>query len=264
MSVILGYYYLPKHLLDRRMVDNNKDSDNEMVPGLSMNRRSALAVLGLGTMGTTRSSANMVDDSGKKTERKEIQSENNKEKAYLEEMPPGDRFGKVEINDIHHTLQVSGTRRPAWMVRPFPNGITTTSTSYEETDANIGYGLIPFPPGHVPVLRIVGHFDNAEESTASIRVSIANRPAYTPPGLDSPRVLSEDPVQKTLLEVTGQGQTQVFDETYLTDAEDVVSGVDNAHPLPSHTLLCEVKTDRSRGQATIGNGTTLSLELEAL
>lgn len=56
----------------------------------------------------------------------------------------------------------------------------------------------------------------------------------------------------------------MFDELYLTDVEDVVTGLGNGHSLPSHTLLFEAKTDSPSGQATVGAETTVSLELEAL
>lgn len=182
----------------------------------------------------------------------------------INEVLPGDKFGQVTFGELSHTLTVSGTRQPSWMVRPFPEDVHTTSTSYEDTGAEVGYGFISFAPGQVPILRIVGHFDNPSDVTASIRVSIANRPTYRPPRASSDIVVDDDPLPRTVLEVTGKGRTQTFSEVYLSDVDDVVTGMANGAPLPSHTLLLEVKTDDSSEQATIGNATTIALELEAL
>lgn len=240
-----------------------RDNTNHKKAGFgpSVSRRSALALLGfgsmaLGTFSVNRGAGTTDDQSAKPDDRQEG--------MFIDEFPPGDRFGKLVVNGLAHTLQVSGTRQPSWMVQPFNEDIHTSSTSYEETDAAVGYGVIPFPPGQIPILRMVGHIETDSESTASIRLSIANRPAYQPPGLDSPRVLDEGPARNTLLEVTGQGETQVFDEVYLTEVDDVVTGLDNAAGLPSHTLLFEVKTDQANGQAIIGSATTVALELEAI
>lgn len=231
--------------------------------GPSVSRRSALALLGLGSLALSASSGTAEGDPNG-NQSGETLPDDRRNGAFIDEFPPGDRFGKHRIDGVPHTLQVSGTRRPSWMIRPFTEDIHTSSTSYEETDADIGYGVIPFPPGHVPVLRMVGHIETDSESTASIRVSIANRPAYSPPGVESTRVIDDERARSTLLEVTGQGETQVFDEVYLTEAEDVVTGLDNAAGLPSHTLLFEVKTERPQAGATIGSATTVSLELEAV
>lgn len=183
--------------------------------------------------------------------------------AGIDEVLPGDKFGKVRIGQYAHSLQVSGTRRPAWLVQPFHEDISTTSTSYEETGSNIGYGLIPFPPGQVPILRTVTHIENNSSSTASLRISIANREFYVSP-TKGPVPLEEDPVKQTILEVTGKGSTQVYDETYLSDHEDIVMGMPNGSPHPVNTFILEVKTDNPSQAATIKNTTTVSLELEAL
>ncbi|WP_136361789.1 hypothetical protein [Halobellus limi] len=183
--------------------------------------------------------------------------------AGIDEVLPGDKFGKVRIGQYAHSLQVSGTRRPAWLVQPFHEDVSTTSTSYEETGSNIGYGLIPFPPGQVPILRTVTHIENNSGSTASLRISIANREMYVNP-TKGPVPLEEDPVKQTILEVTGKGSTQVYDEAYLSDHEDIVMGMPNGSPNPVNSFIIEVKTDDPNQAATIKNTTTVSLELEAL
>lgn len=231
--------------------------------GPSVSRRSALTLLGLSSLALASASGEAKD--GPDDECSEASHpDNRRDGAFIDEFPPGDRFGKLAIDGLSHTLQVSGTRRQSWMVQPFSEDVQITSTSYEETDADVGYGVIPFPPGHVPVLRMVGHIETDSDSTASIRVSIANRPSYRPPGVESARIIDEGPARSTLLEVTGQGETQVFDEVYLTEVDDVVTGLNNAAGLPSHTLLFEVKTDRPAGRSTVGSATTVSLELEAI
>lgn len=249
------------------MVENDKTDNEDQNFDLSLPRRSILALLGLGAMAKTGSGQrvrkNTVDrESGDGSEMNlpdEVQMS-----LSTDEILPGDEFGRVNLGEISHTLTVSGTRQPSWMIQPFPEDIHTTSTTYEDTEAEVGYGFIPFAPGYVPVLRIVGHFDNPAEATASIRVSIANRPAYHPPRVSKDIVLDDDPLQRTLLEVTGKGRTQTFDEVYLSDVKDVVTGFRNSATLPSHTLLFEIKTDRSCDQATISSATTIALELEAL
>lgn len=243
------------------MANDADREDKKTGFGPSVSRRSALALLGLGSIALSASSANAKDEPSND---RSVMPDDREEGMFIDEFPPGDRFGKLTVDGLAHTLQVSGTRRPSWMVQPFNEDIHTTSTSYEKIDAAVGYGVIPFPPGHVPILRMVGHIETDSESTASIRLSIANRPAYQPPGLDSPRILDEGPARRTLLEVTGQGETQVFDEVYLTEVDDVVTGLDNAAGLPSHTLLFEVKTDRTNGEAVISSATTVALELEAV
>lgn len=183
--------------------------------------------------------------------------------AYTDEVLPGDKFGKVRIGPYTYTLQMSGTREPTWMVNPLHRDVSVNSDSYEQI-SSVGYGVIPFSPGKVPVLRIVGHINGKTGSETSLRVSIANREAYVPAGLDELRILEDDPVRQTLLEVTAVGETQVFDEVYLSDVEDIVTGIGNGHHLPSHTLLFEAKTESPDEDVTIGEATTVALELEAL
>lgn len=247
------------------MVDDSTPSREYRGLGPSFSRRAALALLGLGAYGSvasgeTTGDAEDVDEAETSTEL----AQNEEVRAFIDEVLPGDKFGKIEIGEYQHALQLSGTRTPSWMIQPVNQDVRITNTSYEEVGSGIGYGVIPFPPGQVPILRLVGHVNAEPGVKTSLRVSIANREAYSPPGVDGTRVLEDSPVRQTLMEVTAQGDTQVFDERYLTDVEDVVTGLGNGHSLPSHTLLFEAKTDSPSGQVTLGSETTVSLELEAL
>ncbi|UPM44336.1 hypothetical protein [Halocatena salina] len=231
--------------------------------GLSLSRRSVLALLGMGAMAQPGGGREAQNDRDV-TDRGDVALSGEGTSISIEDVLPGDEFGQITVEGLQHALPVSGTRRQSWMMRPFPKDIDATSPTYEDTDTEIGYGVVPFAPGRVPVLRIVGHFDAPREATASIRVSIANRPAYQPPRAERDIVLDDDPTRRTVLEVTGQGRTQVFDEVYLSEVKDVVTGFRNSAPLRSHTLHFEVKRDRSCDRATISNATTVALELEAL
>jgi hypothetical protein len=239
------------------------DRGESGISSIEFTRRSTL--LGIGGLAT---GAGIF---GKNTERmnSEISQSNSSHtrkqgelSASIDEVLPGDKFGKIRIGQYPHSLQVSGTRRPAWMVQPFSEDVHTTNTTYEEVGSNVGYGVIPFPPGQVPILRIVGHFDNHPRSTTSLRVSIANKPMYSPQG--TPQPLDDGEVKQTILEVTGKGETQVYDEAYLSDYDDIVTGMPNGSPLPTNTFIIEMKTDDSTHEATISNASTVSLELEAL
>ncbi|MFC6724585.1 hypothetical protein ACFQE1_09400 [Halobium palmae] len=257
------WYHTPHSIMEER------DSFSEVRNGLSMSRRMALAFLGMGALSQTASAGGGDGDDGgdRGGEGASGGSEGapprEEFEAYVDEVLPGDKFGKVRIGPYTHTLQLSGTREPSWLVNPLHGDAAVDSDSYERI-ADVGYGVIPFSPGTVPVLRIVGHIDGEAGSETSIRVSIANREAYVPAGLDELRVLEDGPVRQTLLEVTGTGETQVFDEVYLSDVEDVVTGLDNGHPLPSHTLLFEAKTETPDADVTVGGATSVALELEAL
>ncbi|NIB99399.1 hypothetical protein [Halobacterium sp. R2-5] len=247
------------------MVNDNRPPEEDQGFGPSISRRAALTLLGLGALGSvasgeTTASAEEVDTTGMSEEL----AQDEDVRAFIDEVLPGDKFGKIEIGEYQHALQQSGTRTPSWMIQPVNQDVRITNTSYEEVGSGIGYGVIPFPPGKVPILRLVAHVDAKPDAETSLRVSIANREAYSPPGVDGTRILEDDPVRQTLMEVTAQGQTQVFDELYLTDIEDVVTGLGNGHPLPSHTLLFEAKTNSPSGQVTLGSETTVALELEAL
>lgn len=249
------------------MVKDSKDDSENQGPGLSLSRRSVLALLGLGAIAEPSSGHEVQKNTVKRGTADDLEvslPDDERISVSIDEVLPGDEFGQVTLGELSHTLTVSGTRRPSWMIQPFPEDVHTTSTTYEDTGAEVGYGLIPFAPGHVPVLRIVGHFNNPMDATASIRVSIANRPAYRPPRASRDIVLDDDSLPRTLLEVTGKGRTQTFDEVYLSDVKDVVTGFSNSAVFPSHTLLFEVKMDGSCEQATISNATTVALELEAL
>jgi hypothetical protein len=249
------------------MVDEDIGDSRNQEFDLSLSRRSVLALIGLGAIVEPNSGRSVQKNAANRKSMNDSEADllNDEQISMsIDEVLPGDKFGRVTIGELSHTLTVSGTRRPSWMIQPFSEDVHTTSTTYEDTEAEVGYGFIPFAPGHVPVLRIVGHFDNPVDATASIRVSIANRPAYHPPRTSSDIVLDDDPPRRTLLEVTGKGRTQTFDEVYLSDVKDVVTGFRNSTALPSHTLLFEVKMDHSCEQATISNATTVALELEAL
>lgn len=229
-----------------------------------MSRRMMLALMGIGALSqgaaAQEESGGFADgDNGNADEA----SRNESMEGYIDEVLPGDKFGKVSLGPYTYTLQMSGTREPSWMVNPLNGATEVNSDSYEQI-SSVGYGVIPFSPGKVPVLRITGHVDGHPDSETSIRVSIANREAYVPAGLDDLRILEDDPVRQTLLEVTGVGETQLFDEVYLSDVEDVVTGLGNGHSLPSHTLLFEAKTESPDADVTIGEATTVALELEAL
>jgi hypothetical protein len=234
---------------------------------LSFSRRTALTLLGLGAFSGVASS-----DVRARTGKSPVSSPGGSDNpvfrtdefsAFIDEVLPGDKFGKLRVGPYEQTLQMSGTRESSWMVKPLHCDEPVNSDSYKQI-SSVGYGVVPFPPGKVPVLRITGHLNGGPNATTSLRLSIANREGYSPPGVDGIRYLEDDPVRQTLLEVTAEGETQVFDEVYLSDIEDVVTGLDNAHPLPSHTLLLEAKTDAPAGNATVGEATTVSLELEAL
>lgn len=247
------------------MVNDNRPPEENQGLGPSFSRRAALTLLGLGALGSVASGGTTADtENADAAERAEELAQNEDVRAFIDEVLPGDKFGKIEIGEYQHALQQSGTRTPSWMVQPVNEDVRITNTSYEEVGSGVGYGVIPFPPGQVPILRLVGHVNAERDVETSFRVSIANREAYSPPGVDGTRVLEDDPVRQTLMEVTAQGDTQVFDEIYLTDVEDVVTGLGNSHSLPSHTLLFEAKTESPSGQVTLGSETTVSLELEAL
>lgn len=247
------------------MVNDNRPSEESQGLGPSLSRRAALTLLGLGALGSVASgetTAGTEDIDVAETSEELVQDAD--VRAFIDEVLPGDKFGKIEIGEYQHALQQSGTRTPSWMIQPVNQDVRITNTSYEEVGSGIGYGTIPFPPGQVPILRLVCHVDAEPDAETSFRVSIANREAYSPPGVDGLRVLEDSPVRQTLMEVTAQGDTQVFDELYLTDVEDIVTGLGNGHSLPSHTLIFEAKTDSPSGQVTLGSETTVSLELEAL
>lgn len=242
---------------------NNSHSDES---SFTLSRRAALTFFGLGAFSQVASSASASQArmEGSNSELLAVSDDTEDTEVFIDEVLPGDKFGKINVGQYQYTLQQSGTRRPSWMVTPFDQDIHVSDTSYEEIGTGIGYGMIPFPPGQVPVLRLVGHIDSDPQSTTSLRVSIANREAYSPASLEKTLELEADSVRQALLEVTAQGKTQVFDEVYLSEVEDVVTGMDNGHSLPSHTLLFEAKTDSSDQKATIKSETTVALELEAL
>lgn len=241
-----------------------RDNDGEDSV-LNVTRRSTLLGMGGLAIGT-----GVHNENSERTGSEPPQSDSSRNRgrvgfrASVDEGLPGDKFGKIRIGQYAHSLQVSGTRRPAWMVQPFNEDAQTSSTTYEETDSNIGYGMIPFPPGQVPLLRVVGHFDNHAESTTSLRISIANRPIYRPSQQAEPQPLDEDDIKQTILEVTGKGRTQVYSEAYLSDFEDVTTGMPNGSELPINTFILEMKTDCSKENSSIKSETTVSLELEAL
>lgn len=256
------------------MPDNGTSEDSEQRDEsgqLSFTRRTALTGVGGAAAGGILGRVLGRPSDGTATERGENEQSTTPGdgsrpldvEAGMDEVLPGDKFGKVRIGQYAHSLQISATRQPAWLVQPFHEDISTTSTSYEETDSNIGYGLIPFPPGQVPILRTVTHMENDSDSTASLRISIANREFFVSPS-EGPMPLEEDSVKQTILEVTGKGSTQVYDETYLSDHEDIVMGMPNGAGPPENTFILEVKTDDPSQAATIKNTTTVSLELEAL
>lgn len=234
------------------------DSDKTM-DSIEFTRRSTLlGVGGLASMGEIFS-RNINQTEVEQSESPQIGGQTDFS-ASVDEGLPGDKFGKIGIGKYTHSLQVSGTRWPAWMIQPFNEDVCISSTTYKGVGSNIGYGLIPFPPGQVPVLRVVGHFDNQPESTTSLRVSIANRPVSSTQGTP----LDDGEVKQTILEVTGKGRTQVHNEVYLSDYDDIVLGQSNGSSLPKNTFIIEAKADASKKEATISSATTVSLELEAL
>ncbi|MGQ4557118.1 hypothetical protein [Halobellus sp. GM3] len=154
------------------------------------------------------------------------------------------------------------------MIQPFNERTEVSGNEYEDVGSNIGYGTIPFPPGHVPVLRVVSHFEGDDETTTSLRVSIANIPGRTTESGDFvPLDRDQDPRQ-TIVELTGQGTTQVYEEAYLTEFEDVVAGGagggTNGTEYPINTFIIEAKTGSVSGSSFVTDATTVSLELEAL
>lgn len=246
------------------MADGNNSHSDES--SFTLSRRTALAFFGLGAFSQVASSVSpsQTQPEGGNSDPLDVAENDEDTDIFIDEVLPGDKFGKINIGQYQYTLQQSGTRTPSWMVTPFDQDIHVSNTSYEDIGTGVGYGMIPFPPGQVPVLRLVGHIDSESQSKTSLRVSIANREAYSPASLEKTLELEDDPVRQPLLEVTAQGKTQVFDEVYLSEMEDVVTGMDNAHSLPSHTLLFEAKTDSSDHEATIKGETTVALEMEAL
>lgn len=247
--------------------DTNPESDQ-----FSMPRRSALvgAGVGLGALSSRRlwSARESEEPPGEGRADDVAETARGREdfSATVDEGLPGDKFGKARVGPYSHALQVSGTRRPAWMVQPFSADYRTTSTSYERAGSDIGYGVIPFPPGQVPILRAVGHFDNGASSTTSLRISIANIAGNEASGEFVP--LDDRPARQTILELNGQGETQIYDEAYLSEFVDVVAGGagggSNGTEYPINTFIVEVKTDDPDREAVIRAATTVSLELEAL
>lgn len=147
------------------------------------------------------------------------------------------------------------------MVKPFHEDIQPQANSYQDVGEGVQYGILPFPPGKVPILRLNGRIQAEDGVETSLRISIANRPAAdTPQGVVT---LEEGPVKKPLLEGSAIGSAQIYDEVYLTEVKNVVMGQNNGHQLPSHTFLFEAKTD-SPGNATISRSSTIEIELEAL
>lgn len=191
------------------VVDNSlqQDADDGILPSLS--RRTALTLLGAGALSQAASADSNAGSKDVEPNGESMSdlTESEHVRAFIDEVLPGDKFGKLEIGEFQHTLQLAGTRSPSWMVQPFSEDKRITSTSYDEIGSGIGYGVIPFPPGQVPVLRLVGHINGTPEAETSLRVSIANREAYSPPGVDGVRVLEDDEVRQTLIEVTAKGDT---------------------------------------------------------
>ena len=260
---------------------------------LSLSRRAALALLGVGGLGlatrsghaqqTTRSWKTDVDAEAHSlsnlgalgmtdgsTMVREFTGENLSVEdgvlhasgidhaASLAESPQGEKFGRVEIDDISHTLQVSGTRHQAWMMRPFREPVQTQQTTYQTVGDEIGFGLLPFPPGYAPILRVVGHFTNDPGYTTSLRVSVTNNV----PQDDS---LQDSDGRRTVLELTGQGDAQVFNEVNLAELKGITtygkSGSGRNHP---NQFVFEMKTGDPVHTATIESSSTVALELEAL
>lgn len=253
------------------MGDNGK---TELEEELSLSRRSALAAMGLGASVALAGCNQVVGDQNTGTAQAEssepsstqpegtTEEFNRPEGHTLNEVLPGEKFGSVTINGFTHTLQFSGTREPSWMVRPFHTDAQPESTTYEDIGSGIEYGVIPFPPGKVPILRLNGRIEAEEGVKTNVRISIANRPAVpTPTGKMAP--MENGPVRQSIMELSTIGSAQIYDEVYLTDIEDVVMGMDNGHSLPSHTFLFEAKTD-SPGLSKIASSTTLALDMEVL
>ncbi|WP_152424854.1 hypothetical protein [Natronococcus jeotgali] len=192
-----------------------------------------------------------------------------KSSIQIDEVLPGDKFGKIDIGPYSHSLQISGTRQPAWMIQPFNKDTTVDTTSYKETGSNIGYGSIPFAPGQVPILRTVVHFEAEPSSTTSLRLSIANKPGNVAESGEFVPLDKDQSSTETIIELSGKGTTQIYDEVYLTEFEDVVSGSPagegaNDSEYPINTFIIEAKTDDPKTASTIKGATTVSLELEAL
>lgn len=246
-------------------VDNPHDSDTN--GHFSFSRRSALALMGLGASTAIAGCSDNTDTTSGGNSETPNQPDGTTEEAdqtdghSLSEVLPGEKFGRTTISEFEHTLQFSGTRESSWMVRPFRQDVQPESTTYEKVGSEINYGIIPFPPGKIPILRFNGHIDGRDGVETSLRVSIANLPAFEING--EPTHLKEGPVQDTVMEVSAKGSSQVYNEVYLTEVEDLVLGLDNGHELPANTFLFEAKTD-SPGNGAIRNSSTLTLQMEAL
>ena len=237
---------------------------------LSLSRRKALTLMGTGTAtavagcnsrSSTEPSTETNTETTNSTPVGDSEENNSTEGHSLKEVLPGEKFGSTTVGGFTHTLQFSGTRESSWMVRPFQQDIQPQTNSYQDVNAGVEYGILPFPPGKVPILRLNSCIEADEGVETNIRVSIANRPAINSPQGIVP--LEDGPVRKTLIEVSTLGSAQLYDETYLTEAQNVVMGMNNGHRLPSHTFLFEAKTD-SPGNATISRSTTIALDMEAL
>jgi len=176
--------------------------------------------------------------------------------ASLTEEGPGGKYGQLTIKDIQHTLQVRGTRTQSWMMRPFRTPVETNSTSYTKVGDEIGYGLIPFPPGYAPILRVVGYFTNHQDQNTHLRVSTSNNV-----GDDE---ATDADGQQTVLELVGEGQTRVSDEVNLAELDDIVYGKDLQERRRPNQFFFEMKTENALHTATIESSSTIALELESL
>lgn len=251
------------------MADDDNPSKEEAFDRPSVTRRSTM--VGLSALfGVSWPSDSLGVGGGSDLQKRDVPREESvKASARLDEVLPGDTFGKMDIGPYSHTLQMSGTRQPAWMLQPFNEDTSVESTIYEDVGSNIGYGSIPFAPGQVPILRTVAHFDAEPSSTTSLRLSIANKPGNVSDSGEFIPLDRDQPSTQTIIELSGTGTTQIYDEVYLTEFEDVVSGSPagegaNDSKYPVNTFIVEAKTDDPSTRSVIRNATTVSLELEAL
>jgi hypothetical protein len=144
------------------------------------------------------------------------------------------------------------------MIRPFQEPRETNSTSYTQVGTELNVSLGPFPPGYAPILRIVGHLNNDPRYTTHLRVSVS-RDGNT----KNERDHSDD--RQTILEVAGQGRSQVFDEVNLEKLDTMSGAVNGSQEQSQPTqFLFEIKTEDAQHTATIESSSTIALELEAL
>jgi len=178
--------------------------------------------------------------------------------ASLTQEVPGERSGQLTIEDTKHTLQVSGTRRPSWMIRPFQEPIETNSTSYTKVGNELNLSLGPFPPGYAPILRIVGHFNNDPRYSTHLRVSVSR-------DVNKKDELENSDDRQTILELAGQGRSQVFDEANLDKLDNMSGAVNGSQEQRQPTqFFFEIKTEDAQHTANIESSSTIALELEAL